>query len=133
MLVFTVSIILVIALLLVLVVLAQDSKGGGLTGNIGSASQIMGTRRTTNWIEKATWTLAVILFVLCLGVNTFIDRAPVAAEEGINSPNIERATEDGTGGGIVPENLDVPIPEENSSSEPLTDPLPEPSEDEDSE
>ena len=42
------------------------SKGGGLISNFGSANQMMGVRQTTDFLEKATWTMAIILVVLCL-------------------------------------------------------------------
>ncbi len=58
--------ILITCLLLILVVLVQNSKGGGLASNFSSSNQIMGVRRTTDFLEKATWTLATILLVLSL-------------------------------------------------------------------
>ena len=61
-----VILILVVSVLLGLVVLVQNSKGGGLISNFGGANQMMGVRQTTDFLEKATWTMAVILVVLCL-------------------------------------------------------------------
>ena len=61
-----VMLILVVSVLLGLVVLVQNSKGGGLISNFGSANQMMGVRQTTDFLEKATWTMAIILVVLCL-------------------------------------------------------------------
>ncbi|MBR4391058.1 MAG: preprotein translocase subunit SecG [Bacteroidales bacterium] len=58
--------ILVVSVLLGLVVLVQNSKGGGLISNFGGANQMMGVRQTTDFLEKATWTMAIILVVLCL-------------------------------------------------------------------
>ena len=46
--------------------MVQNSKGGGLISNFGSANQMMGVRQTTDFLEKATWTMAIILVVLCL-------------------------------------------------------------------
>ena len=60
-----VILILVVSVLLGLVVLVQNSKGGGLISNFGSANQMMGVRQTTDFLEKATWTMAIILVVLC--------------------------------------------------------------------
>ena len=59
----TISIIIV-CVLLILVVLVQNSKGGGISSNFSAANQIMGARRGTDFIEKATWTLAILLFSL---------------------------------------------------------------------
>ena len=61
-----VILILVVSVLLGLVVLVQNSKGGGLISNFGGANQMMGVRQTTDFLEKATWTMAIILVVLCL-------------------------------------------------------------------
>ncbi|MCD6068590.1 MAG: preprotein translocase subunit SecG [Bacteroidetes bacterium] len=58
--------ILIVCVLLVLVVLVQNSKGGGLASGFSSNNQIMGVRRTTDFLEKATWGLAGALLVLSL-------------------------------------------------------------------
>ena len=55
-----------ISILLIIVVLIQKSKGGGLASNFAGSNQIMGVRRTNDFIEKATWTLAII--ILCLSI-----------------------------------------------------------------
>lgn len=61
----TIAIIIVCALL-ILVVLVQNSKGGGISSNFSTANQIMGARRGTDFIEKATWTLAILLLLFSL-------------------------------------------------------------------
>jgi preprotein translocase subunit SecG len=58
--------ILVVCILLALVVLVQNSKGGGLASNFAGSSQIMSVRKTADFLEKATWTLAIALLVLSL-------------------------------------------------------------------
>lgn len=66
---FTIIIIIAIiaAVLLGLVVLIQNPKGGGLSGSFGgTANQIFGYKRTTDDIEKITWALVIIVFTLCL-------------------------------------------------------------------
>lgn len=63
--IFTILIIIV-CVLLILVVLIQNSKGGGISSNFSAANQIMGARRGTDVVEKATWTLAILLLVLSL-------------------------------------------------------------------
>jgi len=50
------------------VVLIQNSKGGGLASNFASSNQIMGVRKTTDVLEKATWGLASFIMMLCLVV-----------------------------------------------------------------
>jgi preprotein translocase subunit SecG len=58
--------ILIVCVLLVLVVLVQNAKGGGLAANFASSNQFMGVRKTADFLEKATWILAVSLLVLSL-------------------------------------------------------------------
>ena len=63
---FIVILILIVSVLLAIVVLVQNSKGGGLAANFSAPNQIMGVRKTTEFLEKATWTLAAALIVLSL-------------------------------------------------------------------
>lgn len=77
---YTLFVILIVlaAILMIGIVLIQESKGGGLASNFSSSNAIMGVRKTTDVVEKATWTLAaamVILSVICAYV------APRAATE----------------------------------------------------
>jgi len=51
---------------LTLIVLVQNSKGGGLAANFSASNQIMGVRKTADFLEKATWTLASSLVFLCI-------------------------------------------------------------------
>ena len=52
--------------LLVLGILGQNSKGGGIQSQFGAATQIMGVKRGTEFIEKATWALSITLIALCV-------------------------------------------------------------------
>ena len=58
--------ILMVSALIILVVLVQNSKGGGLASNFSGSNQYMGVRKTADFLEKATWTLAIALLVLSL-------------------------------------------------------------------
>jgi preprotein translocase subunit SecG len=58
-----IGLIVLAALLMCLVVLAQNSKGGGLSSSFASSNQIMGVRKTTDFIEKLTWGLAAFMVV----------------------------------------------------------------------
>lgn len=66
--------ILITCSLLILVVLVQNSKGGGLAANFSGSNQYMGVRKTADFLEKATWTLAVILLLLSLSTIFVIPR-----------------------------------------------------------
>ena len=61
-----VILIVLVAILMVAIVLIQESKGGGLASNFSSSNSIMGVRKTTDFIEKATWTLAAAMVVLSI-------------------------------------------------------------------
>lgn len=68
----TISAIIVIAsILLTLVVLVQNSKGGGLAANFASGNATFGVRQTADFLEKLTWGLAGTILVLCV-VATFL-------------------------------------------------------------
>ncbi len=58
--------IVVAALLLCFVVMIQNSKGGGLASSFASSNQIMGVRKTTDFIEKLTWGLAGFMVVVSI-------------------------------------------------------------------
>ena len=64
--IFITILILIAALLMILIVLVQNSKGGGLAAGFSSSNQIMGVRKTTDFLEKATWTLAGAIIVLSI-------------------------------------------------------------------
>ena len=66
---FLTILIIVVCVLLALVVLIQNPKGGGIASNFASSNQIMGVKRTSETVEKATWILAVSLIVLTLLTN----------------------------------------------------------------
>ena len=69
--------ILIASVFLILIVLVQNSKGGGLASGFSSSNQIMGVRKTTDFLEKATWGLACTVIVLCIVITKF--RAPQSA------------------------------------------------------
>ena len=77
--------IIITSVLLVLVVLVQNPKGGGLSSSFGGggASQIMGAKKTTDFLEKATWTLAIALISLSLLSNFAIPRTGNSEEQNL--------------------------------------------------
>jgi preprotein translocase subunit SecG len=72
--VFISILILIVCILLGLIVLVQNPKGGGLAANFGSGNQFMGARQTADFLEKASWTLAVVLLLLSLTATMVIPR-----------------------------------------------------------
>ena len=87
---YTLFVILIVlaAVLMIGIVLIQESKGGGLSSSFAGYNQVAGVRKTTDFIEKATWTLAatmVAISIICAWV------APTASTdssvmEGIENP-----------------------------------------------
>ena len=76
--------IVIAAVLMVGIVLIQESKGGGLASNFASYNQIGGVRKTTDFIEKTTWGLAaamVIISVFC---------AYLAPKHGVKSSALDK-------------------------------------------
>lgn len=67
--------IVIAAILLILVVLIQNPKGGGIASNFSAGNNIMGVKRTTDFIEKLTWGLAITIIVLTLSSNAFVSNA----------------------------------------------------------
>ena len=65
--------IILAAVVLSLVVLVQNPKGGGLAGNVaGFSNQFMGVKQTTDVLEKGTWIFAGIIGILCITSTFFI-------------------------------------------------------------
>lgn len=71
-----VILIVLASVILGLVVLVQNPKGGGLAGNIaGFSNQFMGVKQTTDVLEKGTWIFAAVIGALCLLSTFFISRS----------------------------------------------------------
>ena len=61
----------------------QNPKGGGLSSAFGGGNQIMGARKTSDFLEKTTWTLAIILVSLALLSNFSIPRTGNSEEQNL--------------------------------------------------
>jgi preprotein translocase subunit SecG len=73
-----VSILVIIACILqILIVLVQNSKGGGLAAGFTGTGQTMGVRKTADFLEKSTWTLAGAILILSLVATASIPRGEV--------------------------------------------------------
>ena len=75
--VFISILIFICSIVLVLIVLVQNSKGGGLAAGFSSSNQVLGVRKTTDFLEKATWILAGSVLFLCIFITSFIPRGSV--------------------------------------------------------
>ena len=94
--------IVITCILLILIVLVQNPKGGGLSSAFGGGNQIMGARKTSDFLEKATWGLAILLVVLALSSTFAIPKSGASGEqENIQDVRPESNEED------IFENLDI--------------------------
>jgi preprotein translocase subunit SecG len=74
--IFFVILIIIASVILGMIILVQNPKGGGLAGNVGGFSnQLMGVKQTTDVLEKGTWVLAVVVAMLCLFSTVFVPKA----------------------------------------------------------
>jgi preprotein translocase subunit SecG len=81
-----ISILIIIACVFqVMIVLVQNSKGGGLAANFTSAGQSMGIRKTADFLEKSTWTLAGAILILCVVATGTIPRGATAERSRIEN------------------------------------------------
>lgn len=87
------TILIVLAsILLILVVVIQNSKGGGLAAGFASSNQIMGVRKTTDFLEKATWYLVATVVVLSIVSTHFLSSA-IETKESKTIQSIEKAAQ----------------------------------------
>ena len=89
--VFITILIVIAAILLTLLVLVQNSKGGGLAAGFQSSNQIMGAPKTADFLEKTTWSIMGIIAVLCIlcTINTkkiVADQSSVLQSNAVESP-----------------------------------------------
>lgn len=86
--------IFIICVFLILIVLVQNSKGGGLTAGFSASNQVMGVRKTTDFLEKATWSLAGAIVVLSIVSAAFLNTSEDAvAKQSIIKNEVENAVQ----------------------------------------
>lgn len=89
-----ITVLMIIAcVLLILIVLVQNSKGGGLASNFQATNQIMGVRKTNDFLEKSTWVLAGALLVLAIAGSAFIPRTSEQTNESAIKDQVEQAVD----------------------------------------
>ncbi len=90
---FITVLLFIVCILLVLIVLVQNSQGGGLASNFQSSGQAMGVRKTTDFLEKGTWVLAgALLFLSVVGAG-FIPRENRTQDQSRVQEQIETAVD----------------------------------------
>ena len=76
------ALIVIVAFLLVVVIMVQNPKGGGLSSSFGGSGtqQLGGVKQTTDFLDKSTWTLAIILIALIMLSNLTFDQGENSVE-----------------------------------------------------
>jgi preprotein translocase subunit SecG len=80
---FITILIVIFAIILIFLVVIQNSKGGGLAAGFSSSNQVMGVRKTTDFLEKATWSFAGSIVALCVVASLFIPRSQTTKDSSI--------------------------------------------------
>lgn len=83
---------IIVAILLMLIVLIQNPKGGGLASNFSQGNQIFGVEKTTDIVEKITWGAALLIVVISLAAASFNGNkkaSKVSAPAGQELPNLK--------------------------------------------
>ncbi len=110
-----ISVLIIVACVIqIMIVLVQNSKGGGLAANFTSAGQTMGIRKTADFLEKSTWTLAAAILILCVVATAAIPRGG-AEEQSRISTQIQNAVDPSaipTLPTAVPPSSATPVPAE---------------------
>lgn len=86
------ALIIIVAFLLIVVIMVQNPKGGGLSSSFGGGGgqQLGGVKKTTDFLDKSTWTLATLLLVLILLSNvTILDGSTTGESRVIDGPAVE--------------------------------------------
>ncbi len=79
--------IVICCIALILAVLIQNPKGG-VTSNFSAGTAVMGVRRTADFLEKATWTLVVLLFIFSIAT------VSIGKQQGGSGPSETSTTKD---------------------------------------
>ena len=95
--------ILSVSFLLILVIMVQNPKGGGLSSSFGGDSQQLGgVKKTTDFLDKSTWVLAGILLILILLSNLTVKKNAENIDSKLLNPNDIEST--------LPEEIPLEIP-----------------------
>ena len=78
-----IALVILISLLMIGIVLIQESKGGGLASGFSASNQIMGVRKTTDFLEKATWTLAAVMVICSVASAYSLPSANASSQDAI--------------------------------------------------
>lgn len=84
---------IIAAILLILIVLAQNPKGG-INSQFGGNSNVLGVKKTTDFLEKATWGLAIVVFVISVAGTKMKDGNIEALKKDANREKVRQSGSD---------------------------------------
>ncbi len=86
--------IVIVSFLLVVVIMVQNPKGGGLSSSFGGGGtqQLGGVKKTTDFLDKSTWTLATLLLVLILLSNIDLMNEGTVQDSKVDTENVQLET-----------------------------------------
>ncbi len=90
--------IIIVSIVMALFVLIQNPKGGGLASGFSGASQIGGVQKTSDFLEKGSWTMMVVLFVLCIMSASFLPKSGTQDVDQETIDNVDGTADDTTPG-----------------------------------
>lgn len=118
---FLIVLMVIVAILMCFVVLIQNSKGGGLSSGFSSSNAIMGVRKTTDVLEKATWGLAACMVILSIASAHVVSYAPKVKDVIMEQAQQEEATNPYTmPSGTTAPATEAPAPAAEAPAAPVT-------------
>lgn len=115
-----VILLIIVSLLLGLVILVQNSKGGGLASGFSASNQIMGVRKTTDFLEKLTWGFAIGLLALAMIGNFVLPKNSGGGASSIIEEQMQNAPVPGPSPAPAP----APAPAQPADQQPTATPAP---------
>jgi len=114
---FLLIIAIIVCVFLVLIVLIQNPKGGGLSSNFSSSSQLMGVQKTGDVLEKGTWGLAIFLMVLALAINVSV-KGGTQKSGNAHQETINNVSKPNPAAGQAPTPLNLPATQQPAQQKP---------------
>ncbi len=105
------------SIIMIAVVLVQNPKSG-MAANFGASNQVIGVRETSNFLEKATWTMAIAIVVLSLCATMAMDEGRVADSNAALNKETEAIMEKIGTQATMPNQVDLPTVPEQSAEQP---------------
>ncbi len=84
---------IIVAILLMLIILVQNPKGGGLASNFSQGNQLFGVEKTTDVVEKITWIGAIVIVVISLVAASYQSTSSIGNASPTQNTNVEDVEE----------------------------------------